>query len=98
RCHLRPFPTRRSSDLAAIGPSGLSSTCQTAQFRPPRPLRRFVVALPAQGYTARCFNFTFARIYGRDSASGINHEIFARFVVNSLDRKSTRLNSSHVKI
>src|SRR5690606_39794273 len=80
--HLHSFPTRRSSDLRA----GVSRGAQTHHF----PTKALLVAASIQhlfDIEAERFRAAFTELprAQRDLASAV-------------DRKSTRLNSSHVKI
>src|SRR5690606_39758052 len=80
--HLHSFPTRRSSDLR---PPSSPSTKRSASSRPPSP------TCPSSS----------GRI-ARSSPSGTRRcrwgTIATRASSRTPDRKSTRLNSSHVKI
>src|SRR5690606_39839816 len=87
---LHPFPTRRSSDLSGAPDelirrveAALAAGARLLQLRDPRLERARFCAL-ARALAARC------------------RRAGARLLVNAepswLDRKSTRLNSSHVKI
>src|SRR5690606_40408759 len=91
------FPTRRSSDLAAAAlvtarPSRLSAEVSAMQCRtwPRHPQQRLV--LSPRGQVARGTSHHIdAECYG------FAHRRGGTFIERARDRKSTRLNSSHVK-
>src|SRR5690606_40368161 len=94
----RSFPTRRSSDLdLAIGrPGGPFEKCRSGH-----DLARLAIAALRDGFFDPCELDPVSRVRGKafdgfhvapDDAGGIH---IARL---DQDRKSTRLNSSHVKI
>src|SRR5207249_11798925 len=83
--HLPSFPTRRSSDLAAVGQDAVG--VDGAGDREPE-----LDLGVADGVAAD------DRAAGRDAPLGPAGEDAAEDVQVELDRKSTRLNSSHVSI
>src|SRR5690606_40649742 len=90
-CHadqrsLHSFPTRRSSDLEVE--TGAGRFHQTAQF-----VGEFIAAPVQQQRSATHAFVVFARRHQTDTG-----RTAAADLVLQADRKSTRLNSSHVKI
>src|SRR5690606_42007240 len=91
---LHSFPTRRSSDLAlentgasAISGGPLREPCSPCPPSPPSALRR--------SYPCRSLRSDHGALRARSSPGKLGLEPL--FDVR-VDRKSTRLNSSHVKI
>src|SRR5690606_41778653 len=88
---LRSFPTRRSSDLAA-------KSAQDAVFA----VHRYGVNLREGSATAAEASVRAARasagVEGVDPEIPDEGEVSDPVLAGALDRKSTRLNSSHVKI
>src|SRR5690606_41949911 len=88
---LHPFPTRRSSDLVR----GLSVfptvQVQTGHQRAGSPLRSASTCHFSRSELACC------QQVGQGFLQ-IGEDLLMHFVYGSADRKSTRLNSSHVKI
>src|SRR5690606_42008080 len=89
---LPPSPTRRSSDLDPELPHGLVRAARGSPHHPrPQPQRR---GLRGRAMTA-------ASVRTDTSTTGAREMGTARFgkvLTAMVDRKSTRLNSSHVKI
>src|SRR5690606_40407111 len=91
-----PFPTRRSSDLdpeldrvPQPGLDDVGAGLVPLEHRPPAPLGPAAVAIGDDGHVSSSF--------GRAHTSRISAS-FCLSRPSSSDRKSTRLNSSHVKI
>src|SRR5690606_40812793 len=82
-----PFPTRRSSDLAAPAHPGVADRSRRWQTHPPDPLDE------RGGVLVSLFGGTFGRGWFR----GHGVELVSGMDGHIQDRKSTRLNSSHVK-
>src|SRR5690606_39638275 len=94
RCHHRAlpsFPTRRSSDLAAVRAGERSHNVSPIQDVQLIPLGLFTK------WDAGSKRSPVAEAHAR-SALQCDREISAGVALKSEDRKSTRLNSSHVKI
>src|SRR5207248_10814922 len=81
--HLPSFPTRRSSDLAILHPADGS-------VHPARWVRRLAVQAVEAGVEIR----ERSHVESLDDLEA-DQVVVERFDVASLDRKSTRLNSSH---
>src|SRR5690606_41645289 len=92
---LPPFPTRRSSDLEL-------AACRLERGRPVATFHRYLRNTVPVGESERVHRLSdqFLSEHGENPAQVL--EDFASFAQGSLlagqDRKSTRLNSSHVKI
>src|SRR5699024_12364371 len=86
---LHSFPTRRSSDLKADARGGLELLVGLPQQRGALGLFRAVVDQGAGGVLAA---FHPLHIAGAHDGESLQH------IHPALDRKSTRLNSSHVSI
>src|SRR5207302_9327838 len=91
---LPSFPTRRSSDLFALMGGVIGAKLGMLFFLGPGEFWRLLPTLPAHGaawagaFTGGLFTASlFERLYGMERCIG-----------DLADRKSTRLNSSHVKI
>src|SRR5690606_41989427 len=86
--HLHSFPTRRSSDLGLLIGACSDSDDTVPQGENPLEGLHLLESIQANGHTLE--------IYSKKEAfvTGYN-ELFLRI---KEDRKSTRLNSSHVKI
>src|SRR5690606_41666887 len=80
---LFPFPTRRSSDLVVVHVADAHDGGHDLPARPDDGARAAEAALPVAAVQVQ-----------RDPAPGDER----RAAVGQRDRKSTRLNSSHVKI
>src|SRR5690606_42147507 len=91
----RSFPTRRSSDLVGMV-LGMVIYLAGRRYLPPEPAR---LALPVAA--VRDARASHRRVWWLLLGVGIAATIFRgayEQIGNTLDRKSTRLNSSHVKI
>src|SRR5690606_41088297 len=89
-CLLPPFPTRRSSDLSsdpAHAPRGAGTPRRAAARLPCAPATS-TSSPPTQTREARRYRLRLVQARAQD-----RHSVFRQS-----DRKSTRLNSSHVKI
>src|SRR5207302_8528829 len=95
--HPPSLPTRRSSDLTHTGASwmgAISGGTSIAGLSIPGTHDTGARFEPTPG-TTKCQDLTVAD----QLSAGIRYfDIRCRNVANKLDRKSTRLNSSHVKI
>src|SRR5690606_42165227 len=89
---LHPFPTRRSSDLSRL-------TSCTA-FRPPKATDRLRACNKASDTDALLETEPAPQgaADAADAARQEHHDDDQHHAVDHQDRKSTRLNSSHVKI
>src|SRR5207245_11413084 len=94
RHHALPFPTRRSSDLTSL-PKIATSSSRVTRLRPElkhAPLRR--VAAPRHARMAGLNEGD----YALGCSGGVKPAIERRRLTDGIDRKSTRLNSSHGSI
>src|SRR5699024_11716819 len=92
---LHSFPTRRSSDLSAqIGP--IESTCPMLSSDISHGAG--VVARRRSAASFGVITFPFGMVLKSGGIGGSPASIIWRSQRSSLDRKSTRLNSSHVSI
>src|SRR5690606_40789128 len=95
--HLHSFPTRRSSDLAPPFKTDMFS--MSSGFKSPRPL-----PISAEGFQKSLFLAPAKFSIGTPSTtikgwlSPVNDVKPRNTILDEEDRKSTRLNSSHVKI
>src|SRR5690606_41312693 len=91
--HLHSFPTRRSSDLAA---PFTSRNCTVTMVRSPSVLKIFLVLMMVNEFkfSGSTTESKVKRLVTR-SPFGL---LMVPLMKKPLDRKSTRLNSSHVKI
>src|SRR5690606_41836678 len=97
RTHLRhhPLPTRRSSDLAAHLVHVLLDELGLPAFLKTSGGKGLHVVVPIQ----RRYEWDDVKGFSHAVVQHLAHTIPQRFVARSgPDRKSTRLNSSHVKI
>src|SRR5690606_40966470 len=91
-CRLTTFPTRRSSDLSEPLPSDYTWVIETFGGMSPGPVlsvspdRRYVAFLGQIGLEQQSMSQRELELFSYDTGS------------QQIDRKSTRLNSSHVKI
>src|SRR5690606_40020524 len=90
---LHEVPTRRSSDLSGAGITGAASVSRSTDSadmaRRPRPLdAAATLQLPLSG----------SKLIEASAGTGKTYTIANLYLRYVLDRKSTRLNSSHVKI
>src|SRR5690606_42156214 len=91
---LRAFPTRRSSDLPGVGPEVLDEQRGAPAGVAEHDVRTIALLLQRQQGLQRRLASKH-RLF-RISERRVN--ILSRRTVRHIDRKSTRLNSSHVKI
>src|SRR5690606_42096251 len=95
--HLPSFPTRRSSDLGARELVRMASDLYASLPESERLEPDLLWANPA--LTREVYAHAWASTLGSERGNPVN-VVFADYIgdPSSLDRKSTRLNSSHVKI
>src|SRR5690606_41716085 len=95
---LRAFPTRRSSDLRArLAVAGIELVTASRRALRSRQRRALFAGLLLVPQLAGCY--TTRPLVGRDPSPGENVVLTISDQGRvELDRKSTRLNSSHVKI
>src|SRR5690606_41591575 len=90
--HLHSFPTRRSSDLISMAVNAMRDGAYDFMEKPFSPERLVEVArraLEQRGLAREVWSLR-KQLAERDSLEGK--------IIGRSDRKSTRLNSSHVKI
>src|SRR5207302_11096497 len=90
---LLPFPTRRSSDLAKLSRLAIARRKVFLKRPQPQPQHR----RPFAHRPAPFHRFHPARIHAEERPPRLNRNA-QRGIQHPQDRKSTRLNSSHVKI
>src|SRR5690606_40195575 len=95
-CSLPSFPTRRSSDLVGAQPKGYDAALAKGYAQPWRT-EGFNVWGPWFDALDR-FKAGLAPIIGADAKDICPQANVSSGIAKVLDRKSTRLNSSHVKI
>src|SRR5207249_12012835 len=92
--HLHPFPTRRSSDLIAGYPAPVKSALDAAEEE---RLRAYEAKWAEGGSIS--FLYSFSDLLLSKDANETASEFVRRKIRGTVkDRKSTRLNSSHVSI
>src|SRR5690606_40814336 len=93
---LHPLPTRRSSDLAGLGLAAVRDMASAMKYQPDIVAPGKLAYMYGSSQTGRTLRLL---IHAGFTIDEQERKVFdAAFVKTGGDRKSTRLNSSHVKI